>query len=80
MPRPKGSKNKVPMLTIEQRIEKVSAEIESLQEQVKAKKNELKNLNTEKAEAEKRKLLEAIAASGKSVEEIISLINGGNEQ
>ncbi len=46
MPRPKGSKNK-PVLTIDERIARVTVEIESLQEQIKEKKAELKQLNDE---------------------------------
>ncbi len=90
MPRPKGSKNKkkavVVVENVDERIAAAEAEIASLTEQLKAKKAELKDLNKakaeadrlaaqQKAEAEQAKLLEAVAASGKSIEEIISLLN-----
>ncbi len=58
MPRPKGSKNK-PVLTIDERIAQVTAEIESLQEPVKEKKAELKQLNDEKAEGDQKRLMAA---------------------
>ncbi len=74
MPRTKGSKNKTAALTIDERIAAVTAEIDSLQEQVKAKKAELKKLDVEKAEADQKKILAAAASSGKTVEEIIELI------
>lgn len=74
MPRTKGSKNKAAALTIDERIAAVTAEIDSLQEQVKAKKAELKKLDAEKVEADQKKILEAAACSGKSVEEIVALI------
>lgn len=75
MPRTKGSKNKT-SLTVEEKIALISAEIESLQEQIKEKKAELRQLNAEKAEEEQKKILDAVSASGKSAEEIIALING----
>ncbi len=75
MPRPKGSKNK-PVLTIDERIAQVTAEIESLQEQIKEKKAELKQLNDEKAEEDQKRLMAAVLASGKTVDEIIEMISG----
>ena len=90
MPRPKGSKNKkkavVVVENVDERIAAAEAEIASLTEQLKAKKAELKDLNKakaeadrlaalQKAEAEQAKLLEAVAASGKSIEEIINSYN-----
>lgn len=72
---------------IDEKIVTVEAAIASLTEELKAKKAELKDLMKAKARAEKltaekkaeedkAKLLEAIASSGKSVDEIISLITG----
>lgn len=94
MPRPKGSKNKprVPAesvtltpAAIEEKMNTITAEIESLTAQLKDKKAELKTLAKEKeaaiaaeaatkAEADKAAILEAVAASGKSVEEILELL------
>ena len=75
MPRPKGSRNK-PVLTIEERIAQVTAEIESLQEQIKEKKAELKQFNDEKAKEDQKRLMAAVMASGKTVDEIIEMIKG----
>lgn len=72
---------------IDERITTVESAIAALTEELKAKKAELKELTKAKAEAErlaaekkaeedKTRLMEAIAASGKSVKEIISLLNG----
>lgn len=75
MPRPKGSKKKL-VLSIDERITAVTAEIESLQEQLKEKKAELKQLKAEKEEEDQKRLLAAVAASGKSIDEVIALIEG----
>jgi putative sterol carrier protein len=89
MPRPKGSKNKksvAPVVEdIDQKIAAAEAEIEELGAQLKAKKAELKALIKEKedalaaaaekkAEEEKAKLLDALAKSGKSIDEIIEFL------
>lgn len=71
---------------IDEKITTVESAIAALTEELKAKKAELKELTKAKAEAEKlaaekkaeedkARLMEAIAASGKSVDEIISLLN-----
>ena len=74
MPRTKGSKNKS-MLTVDERIAQVTAEIEALQEQIKEKKTELKRLNGEKEEEDQKRLMAAVLASDKTVDEIIKMIN-----
>lgn len=61
-------------LTIEERIAAVETELEALAEQTKAKKKELKDLKAEQAEADKAKLIEAFIASGKSIDEAVSLL------
>lgn len=72
---------------IDEKIAVVEATIAELTESLKAKKAELKELTKakveaeklaaeKKAEEEKAKLMDAITASGKSVDEIISLITG----
>lgn len=78
MPRTKGSKNKA-VLSINERIANVTAEIESLQEQLKEKKAELKKLNAEKEEEDKKRLMEAVLASGKSIDEVIAWVGAGKE-
>jgi len=71
---------------IDERIAAVESAISSLTEELKAKKAELKELTRakvaaeklaaeKKAEEDKAKLLDAVAASGKSIDEIIDMIN-----
>ena len=71
---------------IEERIAATESAISTLTEELKAKKAELKELTKvkvaaeklaaeKKAEEDKTKLLDAIAASGKSIDEIIDMIN-----
>ncbi len=74
MPRTKGSKNKS-TLTVDERIVQVTAEIEALQEQIKEKKALLKRLNGEKSEEDKKRLMAAVLASDKTVDEIIGMIS-----
>ena len=92
MPRPKGSKNRskveAPVLdlnAIEEKMKSVEAEITALSEQLKAKKDELKQLAKDKlaaeeaaiakkAEEDKKAILDAVEKSGKSVEEILELL------
>ena len=70
---------------IEEKIAAAEAEIAALSEQLKAKKAELKALAKAKLEAEKaaaekkaaedkKKLLSAVEASGKSIEEILEML------
>lgn len=73
MPRPKKYSH---AHSTEEAIEKVSGEIASLQEQLKAKKLELKNLQRQKEAEDEKRILAAAKASGKSSEEIIRLIIG----
>ena len=72
---------------IDEKIAAVEAAIAEFTESLKAKKAELKELTKvkveaerlaaeKKAEEEKAKLMDAIAASGKSVDEIIQMLNG----
>lgn len=80
MPRPKGSKNKARPQTINEQIAAVTAEIGALQEQLKQKRLELKRLEAEKEKEGQQQILDAVAASGKSVEEILALISGEARQ
>ena len=73
MPRPKGSKNK-PVLSVDDQIAQVTAEIEALQEQLKKKKAELKKLSEDKAAEDQKRLLAAVMTSGKTVDEVIEMI------
>lgn len=71
---------------IDEKIAAAEAAVAELTENLKTKKVELRELTKAKAEAEKAaaekkaeeekaKLLEAVAASGKSIDEIIEMIN-----
>ncbi|MBQ6554062.1 MAG: hypothetical protein IJL89_02410 [Firmicutes bacterium] len=62
-------------LSIEELIANKEAEIESLSEQLKTAKAELKELNKEKQAADNQKILDALASSGKSVEDVLNFIN-----
>jgi len=59
MARTKGAKNK-PTLSVTERLQKANAELTELQEAVKAKKAEIKELNIEE--------------SGKTAEEVLAMI------
>ena len=72
--------------SLDEQIKTTEAEIESMTAALKDKKTELKALikskdqaekiaAEKKAEEEKARLLEAVAASGKSIDEIIDMIN-----
>ena len=84
----KNRKTAVIIDTVESIDEKIAAAesaISTLNEELKARKAELKELTRakaaaekqaaeKKAEADKAKLLDAVAASGKSIDEIIDMI------
>ena len=70
---PRGKKK---VVNIAEKIKAVKAEIETLTTQLKEKKAELKRLEAEQAEEDKAKLMEAFAASGKSVDEVIAWLKG----
>lgn len=87
MPRPKGSKNRNTLLVenVDEKIAEVESEIARLNAELKAKKTELKTLaraklNAEKAAAEKKAeedkktILAAAEASGKTLEEILDFL------
>ena len=61
-------------LTIAERIAAFEAELEALAKQTKEKKQELKDLKAEQAEADKAKVIEAFIASGKSADEVIAMM------
>ena len=86
--KPKDIQPAAPTISIEEydaKIKQTEAEINDLTEQLKAKKAELKKLTkgreaaeaaaeAAKAEEDKNKILEAVAASGKSVDEILEML------
>lgn len=73
MARTKGSKNKA-TIKIEEKIAAVMGQIAEKENELKALKADLKALQKEKAAADKKKILDAVEASGKSTEEILALI------
>ena len=69
---------------VDQKIAPVEAEIEQLTNQLKSRKSKLKQLAKDKvaaaerkAEEDKKAILDAVAASGKSVNEILEMLRGG---
>ena len=75
MPRTKGSKNKSPRMSLDEKINATCIEIESLQQQLKDKKKQLKDLKKQKEDDNIKKILEAAQSSGKSVDEIVSFLS-----
>ena len=75
MPRPKGSKNKS-TLTIDEQITQATAKVEALKAELEAAEAELKKLETLRDEEQMKTLMEAIAASGKSVSDVIAMVKG----
>lgn len=69
---PRGRKKKPE--SVEEQMQLVQAEIEELSAKLKAKKKEMAVLEKAKKAGEQQKLLDAVAASGKSVDEIIGML------
>ena len=61
-------------LTTAQKIEKIKAEIESLEIQIDAKTSELKDLELELRNEQAAELADAIAKSGKSLDEVMDFL------
>lgn len=59
------------VLSTDELIANVRSEIEALEVNLKGKKDELKELLDKQKEEQKEKLIAAIEASGKSIEEVI---------
>lgn len=83
--RPKAEAPVLDLNAIEEKMTALQSEIDELGETIKAKKAELKQLAKDKlaaeeaaiakkAEEDKKAILDAVAASGKSVEEILELL------
>ena len=62
-------------LSIEELISNKENEIENLSSQLKTAKAELKQLKEEKLLADSQRIMDALAASGKSVDDVINMIN-----
>lgn len=69
---PRGRKKKPE--SVEEQMQLVQAEIDELSAKLKAKKKEMAVLGKAKKAEEQQKLLDAVAASGKSVDEIIGML------
>lgn len=69
---PRGRKKKPE--SVEEQMQLVQAEIEELSAKLKAKKKEMAVLEKARKAEEQQKLLDAVAASGKSVDEIIGML------
>ena len=69
---PRGRKKKPE--SVEEQMQLVQAEIEELSAKLKAKKKEMAVLEKAKKAEEQQKLRDAVAASGKSVDEIIGML------
>lgn len=75
MPRRKGSKN----LTIEEKIAAAEQRIAELKEQLSAAETELEGLKSLHDEEKINELVEAIGASGKSIDDVIAMVKGSIE-
>lgn len=76
MARTKGSKNKAKALTIDEQMEKLTAEISALKERIAEKEAELKKLTTLRDEEAMKELMAAMAEKGMSVSDVIKMIKG----
>ena len=68
---PRGKRT---IVSVEDRIQSTCAEIESLQERIRSKKEELKNLKAEK-KSDAARIIAAVQESGKSVDEVLTLLS-----
>ena len=75
MPRTKGSKNRS-KLTLEEQIAAAEERVVQAQAELAAAEEELKNLNALRDEEQVKALMDAIAASGRTIPEVIALIQG----
>ncbi len=76
MPRTKGSRNKDKILVLDERMDTVQREIAEMKSLLKEKKALLKQLNSEKTSKDQEAILNAVACSGKSFEEIMVFLRG----
>ena len=62
-------------LNIDEMISNKEAEIAELSEALKTAKSELKQLKEDKLLADSQRIMDALTASGKSVDDVINMIN-----
>ena len=74
---PRGKRKVVP-LTIDERIAALEAELITLRESVSAKEAELAQLKETRDKELIGKLMDAIAESGKSVQDVIDMVKGND--
>ncbi|MCD8364284.1 MAG: hypothetical protein LUC83_00405 [Clostridiales bacterium] len=63
------------IISVEERIAAAEEKITAIQEELKAKKAELKALQEEKEAADQKKIIDAVKASGKTMEEVLAFLN-----
>ena len=63
------------IVSVEDRIQSTCVEIESLQEKIRSKKEELKSLRAEKEKSDAARIIAAVQESGKSVDEVLTLLS-----
>ena len=71
---PRGRKK---LGTVEEQIEVLKNEIEALKAETKKKQDKLKELEKKKEAEDNKEIMEAVARSGKSKDEILRLISEG---
>lgn len=69
---PRGKRT---VVSVEDRMQSTCAEIESLQERIHSKKEELKSLRAEKEKSDAARIIAAVQESGKSVDEVLTLLS-----
>ena len=62
-------------LTGDARIEELMGEIKALEDEIAAKKAEIKSIKAQKEEEKKAEVVAAVMASNKSMDEILSFLN-----
>lgn len=63
------------VVSVEDRIQSTCVEIESLQDKIHNKKEELKKLKAEKEKSDAARIIAAVQESGKSVDEVLTLLS-----
>ena len=63
------------IVSVEDRIQSTCVEIESLQERIRSKKEELKKLKAEKEKSDAVRIIAAVQESGKSVDAVLTLLS-----
>ena len=72
---PRGRKKAV-QLTVEEKIAALEKELQALRETVEATEAELKNLQETRNQELVHTLMDAIAESGKSIQDVIKIVKG----